>query len=118
MIQEAPPQPPAQIQVAQFGPNATWSSMTLRKFSLDEMRILAEAVLENSQASPSILGRQLGRHRASVHHVIRRLRDAGGWYTMIVWNICLHCGEPLPTSGSAHGIGPTKYHAHCRQDCR
>lgn len=86
----------------------------LRRFSLEEMRTIAEAVLENPHASPSELGRQLDRDKASVHHVIKKLGDAGGWYTRIVWKICQRCGEPLATSGSANGIGPAKYHPRCK----
>lgn len=60
-------------------------------------------MLENPKVTPSELGRQLGRDRASVHHVIKKLREVGGWCTKIVWKTCIHCGEPLATSGTAKG---------------
>lgn len=98
-----------------MAPSLTNPPTSLRRFSLEEMSIIAEAVLENPQVSPSELGRQLHRDRASVHHVIKKLREAGGWYTRIVWKTCIHCGEPLATSGSANGLGPTMYHARCKE---
>jgi hypothetical protein len=87
----------------------------LRRLSLREMARITEAVLEDSAMNAAGLARQMGLNRFTVTLSAKKLREAGGWYTNIVWRTCIHCGEPLATSGSANGLGPTKYHTRCKE---
>ncbi|HEX2922881.1 MAG TPA: hypothetical protein VHS28_02495 [Chloroflexota bacterium] len=87
----------------------------LRRLSLQEMARIAEAVLDDPAMNAAGLAWQMGLSRITVALAAKKVREAGGWYTKIVWKTCIHCGEPLATSGSANGLGPSRYHARCRE---
>ena len=62
------------------------------RLSPEDLAALAAAPPD---ATPAELARALGRPYGSVHHALRRLRRAGGWYCPLAPAPCAECGLPV-----------------------
>ena len=77
--------------------------------SLNDMATIAATVAEDPTATAAELARCLARPYFTVAVATRKIRQADGWYTPVLWGTCAECGEPL-LMAKAH---PRKVHVHC-----
>src|SRR5829696_7250085 len=59
-------------------------------------------------ATAAELARSLGRPYGPVHHALRRIRRAGGWFSPVSDTPCTECGRPVA------GPPGRRTHAACR----
>jgi len=81
--------------------------------SLDDMAAIA-AVADDPAQCIADLARRLGRPYFTVNKAVHRVREAGGWYTRLVWIDCIECGQPL-LSRSDGGRGHRTAHPDCER---
>ena len=75
-----------------------------------DMALLVTWLDQEGHVTAAELARRLGRPYFTIAKAVQRLRQRGGWYTVLAWGTCSECGRDLPM---ARDHSPRTAHLHC-----